>query len=91
LRELIASEPGVEQVNRVLTLFLGPEEVMLTVELRFRRTLSAAEVRSTISRVKQLVRTEYPEIKRIYFAAESLSDEDREKEEEIEHSSMFSD
>jgi cation diffusion facilitator family transporter len=89
LRELIASDPGVERVNRVLTMFLGPDEVMLTVELRFRPELSAAEVRSTIARVKQLVREKHPEIKRIYFAAESLSDDDREKEEEIEHSSSL--
>jgi len=87
LRELIATDKGVERVNRVLTMFLGPEEVMLTVELRFRRELSAEEVRTAISRVKDLVRDTYPEIKRIYFAAESLCDDDRQKEEEIEHSS----
>lgn len=89
LRELIATDPGVEQVNRVLTMFLGPDEVMLTVELRFRRELSAEDVRSAISRVKQLVRDKYPEIRRIYFAAESLCDDDREREEEIEHSSSL--
>lgn len=89
LRDLIATDPGVEQVNRVLTLFLGPEEVMLTVELRFRRELSAAQVRESIARVKELLREKYPEIKRIYFAAESLYEDEREKEEEIEHDSSL--
>jgi len=89
LRELIATDKGVERVNRVLTMFLGPEEVMLTIEVRFRRELSFEEVRISISRLKELVRDKYPEIKRIYFAAESLCDDDREKEEEVEHRSSL--
>jgi hypothetical protein len=51
---------------------------MLTLEVRFRRELSASEVRAAISRIKQLLRREHPEIRRIYFAAESVS-QDRPK------------
>ncbi len=90
LRALIATDQGVEHVNRVLTMFLGPNEVMLTIELRFRRELSFAEVRNAIARVKNLVREKHPEIKRIYFAAESLSEQHREMEEDVEHSSASS-
>jgi cation diffusion facilitator family transporter len=87
LRKLIAKDPGVEKVNRVLTMFLGPDEVMLTVELQFNRKLSFAEVRKSIARVKQMVRERHPEIKRIYFAAEAIEGEHGEREEEVEHSS----
>ena len=73
LRATVESDRAVERVNRLLTLFFGPEEVMLTLEVRFRRELSASEVRAAIARVKQLVRREHPEIRRIYFAAESVS------------------
>jgi cation diffusion facilitator family transporter len=87
LRKLIAKDPGVEKVNRVLTMFLGPDEVMLTVELQFNRKLSFAEVRKSIARVKQMVRERHPEIKRIYFAAVAIEGEHGEREEEVEHSS----
>jgi cation diffusion facilitator family transporter len=75
LRELIGADPAVEQVNRLLTMFFGPDEVMLTLEVRFARKLSASEVRVAIARIKQIVRRAHPEIKRIYFAAESVSEE----------------
>ena len=79
LRATVESDRAVERVNRLLTLFFGPEEVMLTLEVRFRRELSASEVRAAIARVKQLVRREHPEIRRIYFAAESVSQDHPER------------
>src|ERR1700752_175364 len=85
LNALIATDPGVEKINRLLTLFLGPEEVMLTLEVRFRRELSAEQVREAIRRIMQLVKTNHPEIKRIYFAAESVSEEDKEPELQLGH------
>ncbi len=75
MRDLIERDPAVEKVNRLLTLFLGPEEVMLTLEVRFRRELSADDLRSAIARLKRAIREERSEIKRIYFAAESVDDE----------------
>lgn len=79
LRATVETDRAVERVNRLLTLFFGPEEVMLTLEVRFRRELSASEVRAAIARVKQLVRREHPEIRRIYFAAESVSQDHPER------------
>lgn len=79
LRATVETDRAVERVNRLLTLFLGPEEVMLTLEVRFRRELSASEVRAAIARVKRLVRREHPEITRIYFAAESVSQDHPER------------
>ncbi|MEP6922091.1 MAG: cation diffusion facilitator family transporter [bacterium] len=81
LRDSIEGDEGVEKVNRLLTMFFGPDEVMLTLEVRFLRELSAAEVRSSIARLKRIVRKEHPEIKRIYFAAESVLEEELEAEE----------
>jgi cation diffusion facilitator family transporter len=75
LREIILADGGVEHVNRLLTLFLGPEEVMLTIEVRFCTSFTLVEMRAVIARLKQSIRAEFPEIKRIYFAAESVEDD----------------
>jgi cation diffusion facilitator family transporter len=75
LREIIEGDPGVEHANRLLTLFLGPDEVMLTIEVRFCTHFTLVEMREAITRLKSSIRDEYPEIKRIYFASETLSDE----------------
>lgn len=69
LHKIISSDPSIEHVNAVLTLFIGPEEVMLTAEVQFRDHLTAPEIRAAVQRIKTNVTTEYPEIKRIYFAS----------------------
>src|SRR5262249_48029301 len=37
IREMLQNDPSVEAVGHVLTIQLGPEEVLLTVDIRFRR------------------------------------------------------
>lgn len=75
IRTIVEADNGVEHVNRLLTLFLGPGEVMLTIEVRFCTHFTLIEMRHAIVRLKQTIRAEYPQIKRIYFAAESLAED----------------
>ena len=75
LRGIISSDPAIERLNTVLTLFFGPEDVLLTAEVRFRDRLTARDIRAGVQRIKQRLSTEYPEIKRIYFASEKLNDD----------------
>ena len=46
------------------------------VELRFRDALSAPEVRRAVSRIKAAVKAEHPDITRVYFGAEAITEED---------------
>lgn len=60
-------------------MYFGPHEVMRVLDVRFRSSLSATEVRAAVARLKQSVKKEQPDITRIFFAAESVS-EDQEHE-----------
>ena len=77
LRMVIEKDAAVEHVNRLLTMHFGPHEVMLTLEVKFRDNLSMVEVRNTIGRLQESVQQEYPDITRIYFASESIAQEQR--------------
>jgi cation diffusion facilitator family transporter len=72
IRAVIEADPGVEHVSRLLTMYFGPHEVMLTIEVKFRDVLSAAGVRAAVARLHKSVRAECPDITRIYFASESV-------------------
>ena len=76
LHKIIGSDPSIEHINAVLTVFIGPEEVMLTVEAKFRDRLTTPEIRAGIERIKKKVTAQYSEIKRIYFASENWSEFD---------------
>lgn len=74
LREAIAKDESIEHVNRLLTLFFGPEDVMLTAEVRFRERLTTTEIRAAVERIKEALRVEHPELGRIYFASQNAGD-----------------
>jgi cation diffusion facilitator family transporter len=77
LRRLIEADPAVEQLQHLNTLYLGPHEVLLTIELHFRSTISAVDVRRAVARLKQTIRSRHPDITRIFFGAESITDGSR--------------
>jgi cation diffusion facilitator family transporter len=76
IRSLVETDQGVAHVSRLLTMYFGPHEVLLALEVKFRDELSAVGVRATVARVQKTVRRDYPDITRIYFASESVAAED---------------
>jgi hypothetical protein len=55
-----------------LTLYLGPEEVLLTIEIHFHPRMSTLDIRDAIRRLQRAVQSKYPRITRIYFDAIAL-------------------
>ena len=76
LRRVVEGDAGIAHVSRLLTMYFGPHEVLLTLEVKFRDELSAVGVRATVRRVQKSVRKEFPDITRIYFASESVAAEE---------------
>ena len=73
MRILVEADPAVERVQHLHTLYLGAHEVLLTIELRFRSTISALEVRQSVARIEREIRARHPDVTRIFFGAESIS------------------
>jgi cation diffusion facilitator family transporter len=78
VRSVVEADPAVERVQHLHTLYLGAHEVLLTIELRFRSTISAIEVRESVARLKRKIRTQHPDVTRIFFGAETISGDDPE-------------
>jgi len=73
LRALIEQDPSVEHLNRLLTLYLGPSDILLTIELRFRESGSSLDVRRAVERLTKKIQECNPAFRRIFFGAETLS------------------
>ena len=74
LRALVQAEPAVEQVARLTTLYLGPEDVMLAIELRFRAGTTINDIRATLARLKRAIQDAYPRVRRIYLDSAAIED-----------------
>ncbi|HJT29236.1 MAG TPA: cation diffusion facilitator family transporter [Pyrinomonadaceae bacterium] len=75
IRKLVKADPGVEWVGHLHTMYLGPHEVLLTIELRFHGHISSLEVRQAARRLRENIQSQDPDISRIFFGAEALSEE----------------
>jgi len=73
IRQLVEADADVDHVHRVLTMYFGPQEVLLTLEVKFHDELSAVGVREAVARLHRAVRQQHPEINRVFFGSESLA------------------
>jgi hypothetical protein len=68
----VEADAAVERVQHLHTLYLGAHDVLLTIELRFRSTISALEVRQAVARIRENIQEQHPDVHRIFFGAESI-------------------
>jgi divalent metal cation (Fe/Co/Zn/Cd) transporter len=72
IREIIRSDPAVERVGDLLTMHLGPEQVLLAADIKFRDAMNVHQLETAIDRLEERVRKKDPTIQRIFLEADSL-------------------
>ena len=72
IKAAIATVPEVKEVVNVLTMHLGPEEILVNLDINFANGLSTDQVEQAIDKVEQAIRKELPAVKKIFVEAESL-------------------
>jgi divalent metal cation (Fe/Co/Zn/Cd) transporter len=70
VKKILEEDPAVEAVGDILTMQMGPDQVLLTVEIRFRRGLDVQQVESAIDRSR--IRQQEPTIRKIFIEPDSL-------------------
>jgi cation diffusion facilitator family transporter len=70
--EILRDDPSIEDVGKLLSMQLGPDEVLLTAAVRFNRGMRIDEVEAAIERLEKAVAAVYPAIRHIYFESGAL-------------------
>lgn len=60
---------GIARVNRVRTMQLGVDDVLVALDVRFRRGLPGVRMRAVAQRLRQQIRDQYPTVKDILIDA----------------------
>ena len=69
IRSLALAQPAVRDVGRVLSMYIGPDDVLVTMDLDFADGTQAAEAGAAIAAVERQVRERFPMIKRLFIEA----------------------
>jgi cation diffusion facilitator family transporter len=73
IRSIAETEEGVDGVNELRTMHLGPKDVLVNISLDFGDGLSAIDIERLISEMERDIKAAYPEVKRIFVEAQSIS------------------
>ena len=73
VREIALADPAVTGLGVVLTMHLGPEDVLLNIEVQFTPGLAAEDIHTVVHRIEERITDSYPEVSRIFIEVEALS------------------
>jgi cation diffusion facilitator family transporter len=73
IRKITENDPGIRQVRRLLTMHLGPDQILLNMDLEFTAGIPAADLPGVIARVEGSIRREFPEIRQIFIEVNPFS------------------
>ena len=73
IRDIIQRHQAVDRVGDLLTMQLGPDQVLLAADIAFRPGLNTDRLEKTVEDIEMAVQKEHPSVKRIFFEAQGLA------------------
>jgi cation diffusion facilitator family transporter len=74
MRLQVESDPAVVSGAEILTMYMGPHDLLVNLAVCFKPGLSDKGIHEAIHRIQEGIQKAYPEAVRVYIEAESLRD-----------------
>jgi len=72
IRKIFQDDPSIQCVDRLMSMQMGPDEVLLTAAVQFNRGMRIDEVETAIERLQNAVAAAFPTVRHIYFESGAL-------------------
>ena len=72
LAHIVEANPNVEKCGRILSLYLGPQDLLVTVDVTFAETIDRSSIDHTIDSIERAIVTAFPQTTRIFIEPENL-------------------
>jgi cation diffusion facilitator family transporter len=66
IRAMLHANPDVLGINRILTMQLAPESVLLNLDLEFKKEIAGSELPAIVQSIDRSIRARYPEIAEVF-------------------------
>jgi len=78
ITDIVKNESQVLHINEILTMHLGPHDILLNLSLDFKDELSSGNVEETISKLELGIKSKFPEIKRVFIEAQNWMSQNKD-------------
>jgi len=71
IRKIILQYDGIDHINEVLTMHMGPDYILVNISIDFRDDITAGDLEDMIARMDIEIKERFPTVKRVFVEAES--------------------
>jgi cation diffusion facilitator family transporter len=72
--KIVHSDEAVDKAKKPLTMYFGPNEVFLAIDIRFKKNQSSLEIEKAVCRLEKDIRHSHPIVKRIFIETSSFTE-----------------
>jgi cation diffusion facilitator family transporter len=73
LRTIVRRDPAVVAIKKPLTRHLGPDHILLCLDIQFDPLLSAEQVTQAVDRIESAILQKHPQVRQIFLEADKIS------------------
>ncbi|MDP2621163.1 MAG: cation diffusion facilitator family transporter [Hyphomicrobiales bacterium] len=74
IRRIIGEKTAIRAINELRTLHLGPDDILLALSVDFIDQVGSVEIEETINDLERRIKTDYPDIRRLFIEVQSAED-----------------
>ena len=71
IRETILKFDGINNINEVLTMHMGPDFILANISIDFQNNIPAGDLEKIIGQIDMQIKESFPTVKRVFVEAES--------------------
>lgn len=76
---IVQQDPAVQRANGVLTVHMGPQEIVAALSIEFEDHLTAPDIEACVERIEKRLKTEMPEIARLFVKPQTTGTWERRR------------
>lgn len=73
IKSIVLAMPGILATQNIMTMHMGPENILLNLDVDFKENFNSTEVEQSIVLLENNIKASHPEIKWVYMSAKSLN------------------
>ena len=72
IRDIVEADSRVVSCGRILTMYMGPQSLLIAIDATFKNTISAHDVLLAVDEIERSILQRWPQTTRVFIEAESM-------------------